>query len=257
MTHKIRVGVQLHPQQTTYPLYAQAIQRVEAIGVDTVFNWDHFFPLYGNPNGNHFEGWTLLTAMAGLTTRVEVGCLVTGNGYRNPQLLADMARTLDHISGGRLILGIGAGWNERDYTEYGYPFGSAIDRVHIFSQSLPLLIDRLGKLVPAPTRHIPLLIGAAGEKVMLRLVAQYADIWNTFGPPENYRRKSAILDEWCNQVGRDPAEIERSVSIEADELDQLDEYIAIGATHFILSAGSPFDFDSMQRLVRWRDRINS
>jgi probable F420-dependent oxidoreductase len=255
MKHKIRVGIQLQPQQTTYPAYAEAVKRVEGMGADTIFNWDHFFPLYGDPNGNHYEGWTLLTAMAGLTSRAEVGCLVTGNGYRNPQLLADMARTVDHISGGRLILGIGAGWNERDYTEYGYPFGTAVDRVRIFSQDLPLLIDRLGKLIPAPTRPIPILIGAAGEKVMLRLVAQYADIWNTFGPPEKYKKKSAILDEWCNQVGRNPADIERSISFDADELNQLDEYLEVGATHFIMGAGSPFDFASIERLVRWRDKV--
>ena len=202
--NKIRVGVQLHPQQTTYPAYAEAVRRVEGMGADTIFNWDHFFPLYGDPQGNHFEGWTLLTAMATLTSRVEVGCLVTCNGYRNPQLLADMARTVDHISGGRLILGIGAGWNRRDYTEYGYPFGTAADRIRTFEQTMPVLLDRLGKLVPPPTRHIPVLIGAAGEKVMLRLVAQYADIWNTFGPPDKFKHKSVVLDEWCARIGRNP-----------------------------------------------------
>jgi probable F420-dependent oxidoreductase len=256
MTDKIRVGIQLHPQHTTYPPYAEAVQRVEAMGADTIFNWDHFFPIYGESNGNHFEGWTLLTAMASLTSRAEVGCLVTGTGYRNPQLLADMARTVDHISGGRLILGIGAGWNRRDYTEYGYPFGTAKDRVNAFSQALPLLVDRLGRLTPPPTRHIPLLIGAAGEKVMLRLVAQYADIWNTFGPPENFKKKSAILDEWCIKVDRKPADIERSITFEADELDQLNGYLDVGATHFIMGAGSPFDFESMERLVKWRDKVN-
>jgi probable F420-dependent oxidoreductase len=256
MIDKIRVGIQLHPQHTTYPAYAEAVQRVEALGADTIFNWDHFFPIYGEPNGNHFEGWTLLTAMAALTTRIEVGCLVTGNGYRNPQLLADMARTVDHISGGRLILGIGAGWNKRDYTEYGYPFGTVKDRVNAFSQALPLLVDRLGRLIPPPTRHIPLLIGAAGEKVMLRLVAQYADIWNTFGPLENFKHKSTVLDEWCIKVDRNTADIERSVSIDPDELDQLDTFLEVGVTHFILSAGSPFDFESMERLVKWRDKVN-
>jgi probable F420-dependent oxidoreductase len=252
--NKIRVGVQLHPQQTTYPAYADAVRRVEAMGVDTIFDWDHFFPLYGDKSGNHFEGWTLLTAMATLTTRAEVGCLVTCNGYRNPQLLADMARTIDHISGGRLILGIGAGWNRRDYTEYGYPFGTAADRIRTFGQTMPVLLDRLGKLVPPPTRHIPILIGAAGEKVMLKLVAQYADIWNTFGPPEKFKHKSAVLDEWCSKIGRNPADIERCVAFDADELDQLDGYLDVGATHFIMGAGSPFDFDSIERLIRWREK---
>lgn len=239
---------------------AAAVRQAEALGVDTIFHWDHFYPLYGDRDGPHFEGWTLLTAMATLTTRAEVGCLVTCNTYRNPNLLADMARTVDHISGGRLILGIGAGWFERDYREYGYEFGTPAARLKALGQSLPVIRERWQKLNPPPTRKIPILIGGAGEKVTLRLTARYADIWNSFGPLENWRHKNQVLDDWCAKVGRDPREIERSVAgitpqdIPADRrFGGLDAYVDAGATHIIFGMGAPWDFAPVERLVAWRE----
>ena len=167
---KIRVGVQLPPQHTTYASYAQAVRDVESLGVDTIFNWDHFFPLSGDPQGNHFEAMTLLTAIATLTTRAEIGTLVTCNSYRNPALLSNMAKTIDHISGGRLILGIGAGWCERDYAEFGYTFGAAPDRLRALGQALPIITQRWQVDVPAPVRNpIPIMIGGGGEQVTLKL----------------------------------------------------------------------------------------
>jgi probable F420-dependent oxidoreductase len=253
---KIRVGVQLHPQQTTYASFAAAVKQAEAIGVDTIFHWDHFYPLYGNPDGPHFEGWTMLTAMATLTSRAEVGCLVTCNTYRNPQLLADMARTVDHISGGRLILGIGAGWFQRDYDSYGYEFGTPATRLKALGKNLPLIISRFGKLNPPPTRKIPILIGGGGEKVTLRLTAQYADIWNSFGPVENWKHKNQVLDDWCAKVGRDPKAIERSVAgINAEDIaNNLNAFVDAGATHFIHGMGDPWDFASVEKLVAWREK---
>ena len=252
----IRVGMQIAQQHATYPQIRQAWQGVDASGADTLFNWDHCFPLSGDPNGTHLDNWTALGAMAEVTERVQIGCLVAATGFRNPNLLADMARTLDHISGGRFILGIGSGWNPRDYEEYGYAFGTAVSRLKDLERDLPIIRDRLAKLNPGPVQSpLPILIGGSGEKVTLRLVAQYATIWNGQGEPDELARKNQILDDWCARVGRDPAEIERSVQLHGAQLDKADAYLAAGFTHLIVGdvGGPDYDMAPLQKLIAWRD----
>ena len=217
-----KIGVQLHPQATTTDELRRAWRAADEMGVDSIWVWDHFYPLYGDPEAAHFEAYTLL---------------------------ADMARTIDHLSGGRFTLGIGSGWFERDYDEYGFEFGTAIERLHKLRDALPRIKDRLGKLTPGPVGPLPILIGGSGEKVTLRLVAEHADGWNAFGPPESFAAKGAILDEWCAKVGRAPKTIERTVAIRPDEIDRLDDYVAAGADHLIVMLGSPFDLDPVSRLL--------
>jgi probable F420-dependent oxidoreductase len=246
---RFRVGVQLHPQDTTVEALLDAAAAADAAGVDSVWTWDHFFPLYGDPGADHFEGWTLLAGMAMRTSSARLGVLVTCNSYRNPNLLADMARTVDHLSGGRVYLGIGAGWFERDYTEYGYEFGTARRRLAALERDLPVIRDRLGRLTPAPAGDLPVLVGGGGRKVTLRLVAEHADAWNSFGPPDTYRELNDVLDGWCREVGRDPASIERTVAINPDEVDRWQEYLDAGAQHLIVMTGPPFDLDPVLRLL--------
>ncbi len=256
--NNFRVGVQLHPQHTTYDSFATAVREVDALGVDTIWNWDHFFPLYGAEDGAHFEGWTLLTAMAMLSERAQIGCLVTCNSYRNPALLTHMAKTVDHISHGRLILGLGAGWFERDYDEFGYAFGTAGSRLRDLGEALPVIKERMAKEVPAPLRNpIPILIGGGGEKVTLKLTAQYADLWNGFGPPETWEHKNNVLTQWCAEIGRDPSEIERTAFLETKDVPgSLDAFAAAGATHLIMNMDDPWEYDLVRELIRWRDSAN-
>ena len=247
---RFRVGVQLHPQHCTVDELREAWIAADALGVDSIWTWDHFYPLYGEPDGEHYEGWSLLAAMAVTTHTARFGMLVTCNSYRNPELLADMARTIDQLSHGRLILGIGAGWFERDYREYGYEFGTAPQRLRALGEALPRIRSRLAKLNPPPAGDLPILIGGGGEKVTLRLVAEHAQLWNSFGPPAQFARKNAVLDDWCAKVGRDPNEIERTVAANnAAELEDIQPWLDARAEHIILGVGAPFDLAPVERLL--------
>lgn len=253
-----RVGVQLQPQHASYPDIRRACAQAEEMGVDIIFNWDHFYPLYGEPAGRHFECWTMLAAWAEATERVEIGALVTCNSYRNPQLLADMARTVDHISDGRLILGIGSGWFQKDYDEYGFEFGTAGGRLDALDRDLPLIKSRWATLDPPPTRDIPVLIGGGGERKTLRIVAEQADIWHGFGGPDTIAHKHSVLDQWCATVGRDPAEIERSAAVAADNpADSAESLYAVGTRLFTFGLEGPdYDLGPLRDLISWRDERN-
>ena len=246
---RFQTGVSLFPQATTVQQLRASWSEADALGADSIWIWDHFYPLTGDPEATHFECYSLLGAMAVETRRARIGSMVTCNSYRNPNLLADMARTLDHTSGGRFVLGIGSGWFERDYQEYGYEFGTAPERLRALADALPIIQARLAVLNPPPIGELPILIGGSGEKVTLKLVARYATMWNTFGPVEHFAHKNAVLNEWCERVGRDPAEIERTVMISADEVDQWEAFVDAGAHHLIIGREAPYDLEPLERLV--------
>lgn len=225
----VRIGVQLQPQHAPhYRAVRDAVRRCEDIGVDIAFTWDHFFPLYGDPDGPHFECWTVLGAWAEQTS---------------------------HISGGRLILGIGSGWKQKDYDEYGYRFGTAGSRLDDLAAALPRIKARLGKLNPPPTRDIPVLIGGGGERKTLRLVAEYADIWHSFTAGDSYLAKSAVLSTHCSTVGRNPATIERSAAVDGGGLIASAEALAgLGVTLLTVGCDGPdYDLSAAAALCRWRD----
>ena len=193
---------------------------VDRLGFDSLWTWDHFVPLDGDPSGPMFEAWELLAAWGALTTTVRVGTLVTGNTYRDPPVLGKMAATLDHVTGGRAILGLGAAWHAGEHAMYGIRFPSTAGRLARMDEAarvLRLLFDEpvanfrgehytLTDAVAEPKpvqRRLPILIGGGGERKTLRTVARYADYWHGHGTPEVIRHKVEVLAAHCAAVGRD------------------------------------------------------
>jgi probable F420-dependent oxidoreductase len=258
---RFKVGVQFHPQHTSIQEIRAAWRAADQLGVDSIWVWDHFFPLYprggpylwppqGDLSGSHFESWTLLAAMAVDTARANIGVLISNINFRMPDLLADMARTVDHLSGGRLVLGLGAGNIERDFLEYGYDFATRRERLGRLERAIPGIKHRLSQLNPGPVGAMRLLVGGSGENVTLRIVAEHADLWNSFGPPPEYAKQNRRLDEWCAQFGRDPSEIERTVLLDVpEEAEELEGFLDAGVQHVILGCGAPFDLGPVAQLL--------
>jgi F420-dependent oxidoreductase-like protein len=233
----IEIGFQVWGQGTTWPELAETARRIETLGFSSVWANDHFLPPAGTaaatpdaPAGSFLDGWMTLAGFAAATDRVRLGVLVSGAGYRNPGLLVKMATAADHLSGGRVALGLGAGWHEREHRAFGFDFPSLGDRItRLDEQSAVIrrLLDdeevtfegrfvRMDRAVnlPGPVQaRLPLLIGAGGERRSLRIVARDADIWNGEGDPATLARKSRILDEHCRALDRDPATIRRTAGV--------------------------------------------
>lgn len=228
---EVKFGALCWNQYTDWPSLLEAGVRADRLGYDTLWTWDHLYPIVGSDDGPILEGWMTLAAWAQATEHVRIGLMVGANTFREPALTAKMATTLDHISGGRAILGIGGAWFETEHEAYGLPFGDGFpERLRWLGEALPIMRGMLhgerptasgpryaAKAVrndPPPIQErLPLLIGGGGEQVTLKLVAKYGDANNVGGGLENVKRKDAILVRHCETVGRDPAEIERTTGL--------------------------------------------
>ena len=263
---RIRIGVQLWPGGTpSYQTWRDAVLQAEDLGVDAIFGYDHFHKPFvrivngephlepDQPDVNNFEGWTALASGAEITTRAQIGLLVSGMGFRNPDLLADMARTVDHISDGRLILGLGTGWYPKDYDVYGYDLVTVATRMALFADGVARIKHRLGQLIPAPVREIPILIGGAGERKTLPLVGRYADIWHSFLDIETFRRKNDLVNQHAQNAGRDPKAIERAMGwLPATDGEAFADQ---GVTLFITEihpTDDGYDFTQLREMLAWR-----
>jgi F420-dependent oxidoreductase-like protein len=272
-SHPIRFGIQTPQQHTTWPEMLSLWQEVDTLGYDTAWVFDHFLPIFSDPTGPCLEGWTALAALAMATRNVRLGAMVTGNTYRHPAVLAKMATTVDIISGGRLNLGIGAGWFELEHQEYGMPFHTTGGRLRRLDEALELikllwtqerasfhgryysLKDASFNPKPLQKPHPPILVGASGENIALGIVARHAQMWNSFGTPDVFRHKIARLQDHCERIGRDSATIEKSVLLTGlfalDEARrQIDAYAAVGVTHLIFSVSAATDRDFIRRFAR-------
>jgi F420-dependent oxidoreductase-like protein len=227
----MRIGLDVAQHQLLWPELAQRVQFAESAGFDGAWVFDHFTPLYGDPNGPCLEGWTLLAGLAAVTSRIRLGVLVTGITYRHPSVLATEAITVDHISKGRLELGLGAAWHQPEHEALGIPFPPLKERAERLEEGVQVIRLLMTKdratfdgryyqlasasYHPKPVQrpHPPVWIGAGGEQLMLPIVARQADAWHAFGSEDSMVRKSRLLDQLAEKAGRDPKAILRSASL--------------------------------------------
>lgn len=287
-------GVHTGLQHTTVDDLRSLWRHIEDLGFDWISIWDHFYGATGKPDDAAcFEAVALHAALACETSRVRVGSLVYSVGYRHPAVLAKMITAIDHLSGGRADLGLGAGWAQVEYEAYGIPFPAAGIRMNQLEEAARIVRGLLHDEVtsfegewfsvhearnePRPVQErIPIWIGGGGERRTLRIAAQFADGWNVpFIPPEEFARKSAVLDDHCASVGRDPSEIRRTVNVgiawtdesleaqfgnlaqyvkpgvlsgsDEEVIDRIGQYVAAGAQQINLALRAPFDRDALDR----------
>ncbi|HEY8515911.1 MAG TPA: LLM class F420-dependent oxidoreductase [Candidatus Binatia bacterium] len=296
---RVRFGIQTPQEGASYAAIAAHWKEAERLGYDTVWLDDHFYGVVTPPGADQLESWVTMAALARETSTIRFGTLVGCNSYRNPALVAKMAASLDQISGGRLEFGLGAGWYEQEYVGYGYEFPPIKQRLEQLGEALEICVrmwteDRASftgkhyrieqaynRPQPVQKPHPPIVIGGGGEKVLLRLVARYASVWNMSGSPAEMQHKMQVLDRHCADLGRDPSEIERSwfgpLLIDDDPerlarrlakrsantgeaaqtidsrmiagtpeqvIARIREYVAIGVTHFIAMFGRVDDLRS-------------
>lgn len=304
---EVRLGMLLWSQGADWPTFEASAVTADDLGYDHLWTWDHLYAIFGNPLQPVFEGWVALAALARVTSRIRLGLLVGANTFRNPGLVAKMVTTLDHTSGGRAILGLGGAWFELEHVAYGIEFGTSpgkrlawldeaagiikplLARESVTREGPRYHVDRL-QLVPGPLQKaLPLMIGGSGERKTLRTVAKYADMWNGGGDLPTVARKIEILRRHCEDVGRDPGEIELTIGykptirdteaearqvvewlmelnqtpmsrIENDNsfwvgtVDQIAEtmhdFRQIGVNTFIAEVPAPYDDETMTRLMQ-------
>jgi F420-dependent oxidoreductase-like protein len=274
--HPIRVGIKLSQHMVTIEQERAVWRLADEAGFDHVWVFDHFNPIGGNPlEGDIHEGWSLLAALAEATTRVRIGNMVTGNTYRHPGVLAKIATTVDHLSGGRLEFGIGAGWAEVEHRMLGLDFPGTGERLRRLAEALQVIEKlwtgersdfegryyRLTGAVqnPKPVQrpHPPIWIGGSGEQRTLRIVAEHADVWNySDGPVDEARHKVEVLERHCADVGRDPAEIRRSVQLRfsGENLDsllrELEGFVQAGFTELVVIVTEPGSLAKSETVAR-------